>query len=50
MKVSELIRLLKEIQMKHGDIVVTCTDLDRWPCDIEEVYYSTYPYENISIG
>lgn len=33
MRISELIRLLAEIQNEHGDITVKCDELPVEPCD-----------------
>jgi len=50
MKVEQLIKTLIEYQLAYGDIEVTTHDLDRELCKVEEVSFSSYPYDNIYIG
>lgn len=50
MKASELIKKVQELIELHGDVVITTFDLDRDTCEVEEVEFLNYPYNNIYIG
>lgn len=49
MKISELVSELNELMEKYGDIDVKTFDLDREPCNIEEIDFYDKPNPYIFI-